>query len=57
MLIFHKIIDGEICDSDYNLILWLSLGGPVLSIILIIVGIIYLLIKIPYWIIFGKDDD
>ena len=50
-----KIIEGEIQDFEYSTIFWLSLFGPIFTAFMIIIGIIYLLITIPYKIIFGRD--
>ena len=56
MLIFFKIVEGEIYEEDYGMITFLSCLGPVMSIILIMFGIGYLLVKVPYWILFGRDN-
>ncbi len=56
MLIFHKVIHEEIEGWDYKTILGISFAGPILSVILIVLGIGYLLIMIPYKLLFRKGE-
>ena len=56
MLIFHKVTHEEIEEWDYKPILGISFAGPILSVIFIVLGIGYLLIMIPYKLLFGKGE-
>lgn len=56
MLIFHKVIHEEIHEWDYKTIFGISFAGPILSVILIVWGIGYLLIMIPYKLLFRKEN-
>lgn len=59
MLIFYRIVEGEVTEDEYKTIFGISFFGPLLTGILIIWGLGYLLITIPYRLIFwkGKDDE
>ena len=48
---------GEIYGSDYDTILWLTLFGPLTTLGLLGCGLIYLLVTIPYKIIFPEKKD
>ena len=57
MLITFKILKMDIFDcSEYNLFWAGMLGGPVATCIVTFIGIMYLLVIIPYRILFGKDN-
>ena len=56
MLIFYKIVEGEVPEWEYKTILGISFFGPILSTILIVWGIGYLLVKIPYRLLYGKEN-
>ena len=53
----YKVFDGKINEWEWKNVYGFSCFGPLLTIILIMFGIGYLLMKIPYWLIFGKEKD
>ena len=56
-LIFLKVTQGEIHELEYCDVAGMSLCGPLLTIVVVGYGIIYLLAIIPYKILFPKKKD
>ena len=57
ILVAFKIAKWNIDDIfEHDLILWVSLGGLITALMFILIGIIYLLVIIPYRILFPDKD-
>lgn len=56
-LIYYKVTEGEIQEWDYPIVRLMTSGGLLTAAVLILVWLISIMIKIPYRLIFGKEEE
>ena len=56
-LIFLKVVQGKIHEWEYKDVLAMSLFGPIFTIVVLGYGLLYLMIAIPYKLIFPNKKD
>ena len=56
MLVTYKITFGKIEEWEYKSVAGMAFFGPILTVILILIGIINLLLTIPYKLLFERKE-